>query len=66
MVERYNQPKQTGSSPDIANYVDVRTPTGKLAFRYDPVRHLIQWQERGRRYVFDLAVCKAESKASEE
>jgi hypothetical protein len=28
---------------------------GKLAFRFDPVRGLIEWQHRGEKHVIDLA-----------
>lgn len=28
---------------------------GKLVFRFDPVRGLIEWQHRGEKYIIDLA-----------
>ena len=28
---------------------------GKLAFRYDPARHVVEWQHRGETHYIDLA-----------
>lgn len=28
---------------------------GKLAFKFDPVRGLIEWQHRGEKHIIDLA-----------
>ena len=28
---------------------------GKLAFRYDPARHVVEWQARGETHYIDLA-----------
>ena len=28
---------------------------GKLAFRYDPARRIVEWQHRGERHYIDLA-----------
>jgi hypothetical protein len=39
-----------------ARYVPVTHPaTGKLLFRYDPVRQIVEWQERGEKVYLDLA-----------
>jgi len=39
----------------IAKYISVVFSNGKLAFKFDPDRGLIEIQERGQREVFDLA-----------
>jgi len=44
------QPRVTES-----HFVDVRNPyTDKLIFRYDPVRNVVQHQERGKAIIIDL------------
>ncbi len=43
---RYKAPK--------AQFVPV-VVNNKLAFRFDPVRGLIEWQHRGEKHVIDLA-----------
>lgn len=35
-------------------YVDVRTAGGKLAFRFDPRRGIVEWRDRGKTHYFDL------------
>lgn len=37
-----------------AAYVPVRV-AGALAFRYDPLRRIVEWQHRGERHYIDLA-----------
>ena len=38
-----------------SRYVDVRFPDGKLAFRYDVERGIVQIAQRGMLHYFDLA-----------
>ena len=42
-----------------AAYVNVILD-GRLAFRYDPLRGLVEWQHRGVRHVVDLAQIEAQ------
>lgn len=42
-------------NPPPACYVDVRFPDGKLAFRYDTERGIVQIAQRGTLHYFDLA-----------
>jgi hypothetical protein len=39
-------------------WIDVRSPDGKLLFRYDPDRDLVEWAARGRKIVVDLNAYK--------
>jgi len=39
---------------------------GRLAFRYDPARHVVEWQYRGERHYIDLAALDAQTDAAEE
>lgn len=44
-----------GQCPRVqAGYVAVRV-AGKLLFRYDPARRIVEVQERGERHYIDLA-----------
>lgn len=36
------------------DFVEVRTRRGKLVFRFDPVRMLIEWQDRQQVELIDL------------
>ena len=43
-------------NPASADYEDVRTATGKLAFRMDACRGIVEWQdEHKRKHYIDLA-----------
>lgn len=35
-------------------FVVVRYPDGRIAFRYDPVRGIVELQDRRHKYYFDL------------
>lgn len=37
-----------------SSFVDVRTSTGKLIFRFDPLRNLVEWREGKRTELVDL------------
>lgn len=37
-----------------AGFLEIREPGGKLLFRYDPERDLIEIQRRGRKMLIDL------------
>ncbi len=39
---------------------------GALAFRYDPARHVIEWQKRGRKHYIDLAALDESAAQSED
>jgi hypothetical protein len=47
------------------NYVDVRYPDNKLAFRYDPKRGIIEVQRNSVRYYFDLTLLPLELESDE-
>jgi len=36
-------------------WIELRTARGKLACKYDPERHLIEYVHRGKKTLFDLA-----------
>jgi hypothetical protein len=47
-------------------YLDIREPqTGKLLFRFDPERDLVEVQRRGVKTVVDLAEYRAPESAKE-
>ena len=47
---------ETWLNPASADYEDVRTATGKLAFRLDVHRGIVEWQdEHKRKHYIDLA-----------
>lgn len=46
--------KRKGYEPPTKDFVDV-VLGGKLAFRFDPYRGLIEYQRRGERHIVDLA-----------
>jgi len=39
---------------------------GKLAFKFDPTRGLIEWQHRGEKYIIDLAEYAANQSADDD
>jgi hypothetical protein len=43
-------------TPPAASYVDVRYPDGKLAFRFDAGRGIVEIAQRGTLHYFDLAI----------
>lgn len=47
-----------------AAYVNVILD-GRLAFRYDPYRGLVEWQHRGVKHVVDLAQIEAQEDAAQ-
>lgn len=53
MVEKVSLPK--------AQYADLRLPSrdrrGKLVARYDPLRGILEIQDSGMKYYFDLTQC---------
>lgn len=38
----------------IATWMDIRDDTGKLLFRYDPEKHLVQIGRRKQKLIFQL------------
>jgi len=50
----------TRSNSPQPHYVEMRDPTGRLAFRYDPIRDMIETQHRGQKFYFDLALVRTE------
>lgn len=44
----------------MGNYLDVRSSRGKLLFRYDPYRGIVEIQERGVKEYIDLTQILAE------
>ena len=38
-----------------ADYIDIRTPDGKLVCRYHPGKHVVEWKHQQKVYYFDLA-----------
>lgn len=55
MSERKEEKPQTQWQP---TYIDVRYPDGRLAFRYDPQRGVVELQKRGEKHYFDLTMVK--------
>lgn len=47
----------------LPQYVDARYPDNKIAFRYDPLRGIIEIQRNGIRYYFDLTILAIENKS---
>jgi len=45
-----------GTIVPVPHYIELRFSSGKLAARYDPVRGILELQERGVRQYFDLAL----------
>lgn len=48
----------SGTALPAPQYIDLRTPTGKLIARYDPARGILEIAERGAKYYFDLALLR--------
>lgn len=44
--------------PSKRCFIDV-VVEGRLAFRYDPLRDLVQWRRGGKTYLIDLKAYKA-------
>ena len=42
-------------------YVSVRGNGGKLLFRYDPIRRIVEVQDRGERHYVDLAALEEQA-----
>lgn len=42
-------------------YRDVRGPDGRLLFRFDPDRDLVEIRDRGQTYVIDLSPLRPQS-----
>lgn len=56
VIDRAMDRIPTWTPPYAARFVDIRFPDGKLAFRFDPQRGIVEIVNRREVHYFDLAV----------